>query len=60
MDLFRNMGGVVFVYNLSKSSVHSEVKETALFSLGMLAENNGVFVLYLCIYLFVLLSYWYC
>ncbi|XP_062318312.1 telomere repeats-binding bouquet formation protein 1 isoform X2 [Osmerus eperlanus] len=40
VDLFRNMGGVVFVYNLSKSSAHCEVKETALFTLGMLAENN--------------------
>nr|XP_046188686.1 telomere repeats-binding bouquet formation protein 1-like isoform X1 [Oncorhynchus gorbuscha] len=40
VDFFREMGGVVFVYNLSKSSVHSEVRETAQFTLGMLAEAN--------------------
>eukprot|EP00064_Thunnus_orientalis_P002086 superscaffoldBa00000144_g2093 len=41
-DLLREMGGVAFVYNLSKSSiVHSDVKETALFTLGTLAEANG-------------------
>ncbi|XP_044212538.1 telomere repeats-binding bouquet formation protein 1 isoform X3 [Thunnus albacares] len=40
-DLLREMGGVAFVYNLSKSSiVHSDVKETALFTLGTLAEAN--------------------
>lgn len=42
MDLLREMGGVAFVYNLSKSIiVHSDVKETALFTLGTLAEANG-------------------
>lgn len=42
MDLLREMGGVSFVYNLSKSSiVRSDVKETALFTLGTLAEANG-------------------
>lgn len=42
MDMLREMGGVAFVYNLSKSSiVHSDVKETALFTLGTLAEANG-------------------
>lgn len=42
VDLLREMGGAAFVYNLSKSSiVHSEVKETALFTLGTLAEANG-------------------
>ncbi|KAM8751145.1 telomere repeats-binding bouquet formation protein 1 isoform 3-T3 [Acanthopagrus schlegelii] len=41
VDLLRDMGGVAFVYNLSKSSiVHSDVKETALFTLGTLAEAN--------------------
>ncbi|XP_071767568.2 telomere repeats-binding bouquet formation protein 1 [Centroberyx gerrardi] len=41
VDLFRGMGGVAFVYNLSKSSiVHPDVKETALFTLGTLAETN--------------------
>lgn len=42
MDLLRELGGVAFLYNLSKSSVvHSEVKEAALFTLGTLAEANG-------------------
>ena len=42
MDLFREMGGVAFVYSLSKSSfVHPDVKETVLFTLGTLAEANG-------------------
>uniref|UniRef100_A0A3B4YUK6 Telomere repeat binding bouquet formation protein 1 n=1 Tax=Seriola lalandi dorsalis TaxID=1841481 RepID=A0A3B4YUK6_SERLL len=37
----REMGGVAFVYNLSKSSiVHSDVKEAALFTLGTLVEAN--------------------
>uniref|UniRef100_A0A3Q2CUC5 Telomere repeat binding bouquet formation protein 1 n=1 Tax=Cyprinodon variegatus TaxID=28743 RepID=A0A3Q2CUC5_CYPVA len=37
----RELGGVTFLYNLSKSSVvHSDVKETALFTLGTLAEAN--------------------
>ncbi|XP_034031389.1 telomere repeats-binding bouquet formation protein 1 [Thalassophryne amazonica] len=41
VDLLREMGGVMFVYNLSKSSiVHHDVKETALFTLGTLAEAN--------------------
>ncbi|KAJ8003166.1 hypothetical protein DPEC_G00166570 [Dallia pectoralis] len=40
VDSFREMGGLMFVYNLSKSSCHSEVRETALFTLGMLAEVN--------------------
>ncbi|RVE71929.1 hypothetical protein OJAV_G00056810 [Oryzias javanicus] len=41
VDLFRELGGVTFVYNLSKSSVvHPEVKEAALFTLGTLAESN--------------------
>uniref|UniRef100_A0A3B5BH17 Telomere repeat binding bouquet formation protein 1 n=1 Tax=Stegastes partitus TaxID=144197 RepID=A0A3B5BH17_9TELE len=41
VDLFRQLGGVAFVYSLYKSSiVHSDVKETALFTLGTLAEAN--------------------
>ncbi|MED6264072.1 hypothetical protein CHARACLAT_010870, partial [Characodon lateralis] len=41
VDLLRELGGVVFLYNLSKSSiVHSDVKEVALFTLGTLAEAN--------------------
>ena len=36
------MGGVAFVYSLSKSSfVHPDVKEATLFTLGTLAESNG-------------------
>ena len=45
------MGGVLFVYNLSKSSQHLEVMEAALFTLGGLAENNGVCVcVCVCVY----------
>ncbi|CAG5958123.1 unnamed protein product, partial [Menidia menidia] len=41
VDLLRELGGVAFVYNLSKSTiVHSDVKEVALFTLGTLAEAN--------------------
>uniref|UniRef100_A0A3Q3EZ40 Telomere repeats-binding bouquet formation protein 1-like n=1 Tax=Labrus bergylta TaxID=56723 RepID=A0A3Q3EZ40_9LABR len=41
VDILRKMGGVAFVYNLSKSRiVHSDVKETALFTLCTLAEAN--------------------
>ncbi|KAG9352462.1 hypothetical protein JZ751_020876 [Albula glossodonta] len=38
---FHEMGGILFIYNLSKSSKHLEVKEAALFTLGGLAENSG-------------------
>ncbi|KAK7891475.1 hypothetical protein WMY93_023438 [Mugilogobius chulae] len=41
VELLRDMGGVAFLLNLSKSSiVQSDVKETALFTLGTLAEAN--------------------
>ncbi|KAI4897944.1 hypothetical protein NFI96_019829 [Prochilodus magdalenae] len=40
MEFFKEMGGVTFIYNLSRSSHYSEVKETALFTLGSLAEFN--------------------
>ncbi|XP_068595992.1 telomere repeats-binding bouquet formation protein 1 [Brachionichthys hirsutus] len=41
VDLLREMGGVAFLYNLSISSiVHSDIKETALFTLGTLAETS--------------------
>ncbi|KAM4734924.1 telomere repeats-binding bouquet formation protein 1 isoform 2-T2 [Anableps anableps] len=44
VDLLRELGGVAFLYNLSKSSiVHSDVKETSLFTLGTLAEANAHF-----------------
>ncbi|KAM8892268.1 telomere repeats-binding bouquet formation protein 1 isoform 2-T2 [Spinachia spinachia] len=49
VDLLREMGGISFVYNLSKSSiVRSDVKETALFTLGTLAEANVYCKNYLC------------
>ncbi|XP_048211371.1 telomere repeats-binding bouquet formation protein 1 isoform X2 [Perognathus longimembris pacificus] len=37
---FREIGGLIFVKNLAKSSEHSMVKEAALFTLGSLAEEN--------------------
>ncbi|KAK6477141.1 telomere repeats-binding bouquet formation protein 1-like [Huso huso] len=39
-DYFREIGGLLFVYNLAQSNQHSEVKETALFTLGALAESS--------------------
>lgn len=42
MDIFREIGGVAFVSNLSKPGiVHSDVRTAALFTLGALAEANG-------------------
>lgn len=42
VDILREMGGVAFIYNLSISTiVHSDVKKTALFILGTLAEASG-------------------
>jgi hypothetical protein len=38
---FREIGGLIFVKNLAKSSEHSMVKEAALFTLGAVAEGNG-------------------
>ncbi|XP_056138477.1 telomere repeats-binding bouquet formation protein 1 [Lampris incognitus] len=40
VDLFREMGGVEFVFSLTKSSIHSVVKETSLFTLAALAETS--------------------
>nr|XP_020845102.1 LOW QUALITY PROTEIN: telomere repeats-binding bouquet formation protein 1 [Phascolarctos cinereus] len=37
---FREIGGLMFVKNLAKSSIHSMVKEAALFTLGAIAECN--------------------
>nr|XP_040017857.1 telomere repeats-binding bouquet formation protein 1-like isoform X2 [Gasterosteus aculeatus aculeatus] len=49
VDLLREMGGVSFVYKLSKSSIiPTDVKETALFTLGTLAEANVYCKNYLC------------
>ncbi|XP_062818014.1 telomere repeats-binding bouquet formation protein 1 isoform X2 [Anolis carolinensis] len=39
-DYFREIGGLLFIHGLAKSSVHSMVKEAALFTLGGLAETN--------------------
>lgn len=38
---FREIGGLMFVKNLAKSSEHSMVKEAALYTLGTVAEKNG-------------------
>lgn len=44
VDFLRELGGVTFVHNLSKSSVvHADVKEAALFTLGTVAEANGMY-----------------
>ncbi|XP_051916217.1 telomere repeats-binding bouquet formation protein 1 isoform X2 [Hippocampus zosterae] len=41
VDLLREIGGVMFVYSLFKSNVvHPSVRQTALFTLGTLAEAN--------------------
>ncbi|KAM7058740.1 telomere repeats-binding bouquet formation protein 1 isoform 2-T3 [Molossus nigricans] len=37
---FREIGGLMFVKNLAKSSEHSMVKEAALYTLGTVAEKN--------------------
>nr|XP_042133162.1 telomere repeats-binding bouquet formation protein 1 isoform X3 [Peromyscus maniculatus bairdii] len=37
---FREIGGLMFVKNLAKSSEHSLVKEAALYTLGSIAEEN--------------------
>ncbi|XP_074059171.1 telomere repeats-binding bouquet formation protein 1 isoform X2 [Macrotis lagotis] len=37
---FREIGGLMFVKNLAKSSIYSVVKEAALFTLGAIAECN--------------------
>ncbi|KAG1935214.1 telomere repeats-binding bouquet formation protein [Pimephales promelas] len=38
VEFFREIGGISFIYNLSKSTTFSQVKETALFTLASLAE----------------------
>ncbi|XP_005345586.3 telomere repeats-binding bouquet formation protein 1 [Microtus ochrogaster] len=37
---FRDVGGLMFVESLAKSSEHSMVKEAALYTLGSIAEGN--------------------
>ncbi|XP_034644542.1 telomere repeats-binding bouquet formation protein 1 isoform X3 [Trachemys scripta elegans] len=39
-DYFREIGGLMFVSDLAKSSVHCIVKEAALFTLAVVMENN--------------------
>lgn len=53
VEFFREIGGISFIYNLSKSSAFSQVKETALFTLASLAELHGVYAVYIihaCVY----------
>ncbi|KAL1257094.1 hypothetical protein QQF64_012639 [Cirrhinus molitorella] len=38
VEFFKEIGGISFIYNLSKSSTFSQVKETTLFTLASLAE----------------------
>nr|XP_055030813.1 telomere repeats-binding bouquet formation protein 1 isoform X2 [Misgurnus anguillicaudatus] len=40
VEFFREIGGISFIYNLSKSSSYSEVKQTALFTLASVAESH--------------------
>lgn len=47
VNLLREMGGVMFVYSLFKSNVvHPSVRQTALFTLGTLAEANGTYCVF--------------
>ncbi|XP_039358528.1 telomere repeats-binding bouquet formation protein 1 isoform X7 [Mauremys reevesii] len=39
-DYFREIGGLMFVSDLAKSSVHCVVKEAALFTLAVVMESN--------------------
>ncbi|XP_054633270.1 telomere repeats-binding bouquet formation protein 1 [Dunckerocampus dactyliophorus] len=49
VDLLREIGGVAFLYNLSKSDIiHSDVRVMALFTLGTLAEANVYCKNFLC------------
>lgn len=49
VEFFREIGGISFIYNLSKSSTFSQVKETALFTLASLAELQGLYAV--CVYI---------
>nr|XP_057931863.1 telomere repeats-binding bouquet formation protein 1 [Doryrhamphus excisus] len=49
VDLLREIGGVAFLYSLSKSGIiHSDVRVMALFTLGTLAEANVYCKNFLC------------
>ncbi|XP_062356196.1 telomere repeats-binding bouquet formation protein 1 [Cinclus cinclus] len=39
-EYFREIGGLIFINDLAKSSVHCIVKEAALFTLGIIVESN--------------------
>ncbi|NWS42709.1 TERB1 protein, partial [Probosciger aterrimus] len=39
-EYFQEIGGLMFVNDLAKSSIHGIVKEAALFTLGILMESN--------------------
>ncbi|KFP63522.1 Coiled-coil domain-containing protein 79, partial [Cariama cristata] len=39
-EYFREIGGLIFINDLAKSSVHCIVKEAALFTLGIIIESN--------------------
>ncbi|KAM6300494.1 LOW QUALITY PROTEIN: telomere repeats-binding bouquet formation protein 1 [Aegotheles albertisi] len=39
-EYFREIGGLMFINDLAKSSVHCIVKEAALFTLGIIMESN--------------------
>ncbi|PKU31504.1 nedd8-activating enzyme e1 regulatory subunit [Limosa lapponica baueri] len=40
-EYFREIGGLMFINDLAKSSVHCIVKEAALFTLGVIIESNA-------------------
>lgn len=40
-EYLREIGGLGFINDLAKSSVHGIVKEAALFTLGIIIESNG-------------------
>ncbi|KAM6063617.1 telomere repeats-binding bouquet formation protein 1 isoform 3-T3 [Theristicus caerulescens] len=39
-EYFREIGGLMFINDLAKSSIHCIVKEAALFTLGIIIESN--------------------
>ncbi|XP_073439409.1 telomere repeats-binding bouquet formation protein 1 isoform X2 [Dendrobates tinctorius] len=39
-DYFRDIGGLIFLNNLAKSSAHSLLKEASLYTLAILTESN--------------------
>lgn len=46
-EYFREIGGLMFINDLAKSSVHCIVKEAALFTLGIIIESNGNKIIFL-------------